>query len=179
MDSWVFVTADKKMSWQPILANDIDLINRLADSVHKTLPERPEVFLDKITLFPDGCRKLVWNGVLEGYGISHPWRLNQIPPLDSFLGSLPESAECIYLHDVAISPRTRGKQASSFYLDYIKGLAKRSNIRYLACVSVYGTDVLWSRYGFGIVKSSSLEEKLSTYGSTAKYMVCDLSSGDK
>lgn len=45
------------------------------------------------------------------------------------------------------------------------------NIGSLALVSVYGTDVLWSRFGFQVVHNPELNGKLASYGTTAKYMV--------
>jgi hypothetical protein len=51
---------------------DMGLINCIADTIHTTLSERSDVFLEKYILFPKGCQKLVLNGTLVGYGISHP-----------------------------------------------------------------------------------------------------------
>ncbi|MGO8839488.1 MAG: GNAT family N-acetyltransferase [Limisphaerales bacterium] len=160
--------------WLPILPADLDSVNRLADSIHTTLPERPEVFEEKVRLFPKGCKKFVLNGNMVGYGISHPWMLNTIPPLNKFLKNLPEKPECLYLHDIVIAPGARGMGAAGRYVDYIKQLAVEISIPSLALVSVYGTDVLWSRFGFRTVQNSDLNRKLISYGTTAKYMICDL-----
>jgi len=100
--------------------------------------------------------------------------LNSIPPLDEFLKSLPKEPECLYLHDIVVAPEARGLGAAARYVDYIKQLAHEISIKSLALVSVYGTDVLWSRFGFRAVLNSSLSRKLGSYGATAKYMLCDL-----
>jgi hypothetical protein len=39
--------------------------------------------------------------------ISHPWTIGDAP-LDAFLGALPSSRDCLYLHDIAISSEARG-----------------------------------------------------------------------
>ncbi len=44
-----------------------------------------QVFAEKLSLFPSGCHVLVRHEKVIGYGLSHPWILNSIPPLDSFL----------------------------------------------------------------------------------------------
>jgi GNAT superfamily N-acetyltransferase len=100
--------------------------------------------------------------------------LNSIPPLDEFLKALPKNPECVYLHDIVVAPEARGLGAASRYVDYLKQLAYDINIMSLALVSVYGTDVLWSRFGFRTVLNSDLSFKLVSYGATAKYMICDL-----
>lgn len=160
------------LDWQPLLSEDLDMVNAIADRVHKTLPERPEVFAEKVRLFPEGCRKLFFQNKMVGYGISHPWTLYSIPPLDEFLVSLPQNAQCIYIHDVVVLPEARGQNAAGRYVDYIKRLATRLAIPSLALVSVYGTDVLWSRFGFHGVQNEELSRKLVSYGATAKYMIC-------
>lgn len=161
------------VDWQPLLPSDLDSVNRIADLIHTSLYERPEVFDEKVRLFPSGCRKLISGTHIVGYGISHPWMLYSIPPLDEFLEHLPPNPQCLYLHDIVVLPEARGYGASAQYVDDIKRLAKTMNIRALALVSVYGTDVLWGRFGFRVVQTTKLNRKLVSYGATAKYMVCD------
>jgi Acetyltransferase (GNAT) family len=99
------------VSWRPLTQGDLPEVDRIADAVHTELPERLEIFLEKFRLFPGGCFALEQEGKLVGYGISHPWTLNEIPPLDSFLKALPDPATCLYLHDVAIIPEARGHRS--------------------------------------------------------------------
>jgi len=160
--------------WAPLAPADLDSVNRIADLVHTTLPERPEVFEEKVTLFPKGCRKFVCEERILGYGISHPWTLHSIPPLDTFLERLPSNPDCLYIHDVVVMPEARGRGAAARYVDYIKAIAADSGIWSLALVSVYGTDVLWSRYGFRVVLGSALDDKVASYGASARYMICDV-----
>jgi hypothetical protein len=159
--------------WQPLLVTDLLYVNRIADIVHTSLPERPEVFEEKVRLFPTGCQKLVSGKSIVGYGISHPWMHYSIPPLDEFLHHLPEASECMYLHDVVVLPEARGQGATGRYVDFVKGVAREIGTPLLALVSVYGTDTLWSRFGFKVVQNPSLDLKLISYGRTAKYMVCE------
>ncbi|NTU74261.1 GNAT family N-acetyltransferase [Candidatus Roizmanbacteria bacterium] len=163
-----------KLEWLPFQASDLEDVNKIADRIHTSLPERPEVFEEKVMLFPQGCRKLVLNHKIVGYGITHPWVLYSIPPLDDFLRALPEPPQCLYIHDVVVLPEARGHRAAELYVDYIKLLAKKMAISSLALVSVYGTDVLWCRYGFQVSKDSIIANKLASYGESAKYMVCNL-----
>jgi hypothetical protein len=61
------------MKWRAMTAADLTAIQRLADTQHVCLPERPEVFAKKFELFRDGCLVMVQEGAVVGYCFSHPW----------------------------------------------------------------------------------------------------------
>ena len=67
---------------------------------------------------------LTRNGEAVGYGLSHPWKLGEIPALDAFLGHLPPRPDCIYVHDVAINSDMRGHASAGAYIDLIASQAK-------------------------------------------------------
>jgi len=157
--------------WQPLTAADVSAVRALADTAHPGLPERTEVFAERIHLFPAACRKLVHAGALAGYGIAHPWRLDQPPPLDTLVGALPRDADCLHLHDVVVAPALRGQGASAAYFAAMEAVARDLHLGWLALVSVYGTNQLWSRIGFVERTSSALATKLAAYGPTARYLV--------
>lgn len=161
---------ERPAAWIPLLPQHLDRVNEIADTIHTTLPERPEVFEEKCRLFPEGCRVFVRDDRVIGYAVSHPWMLGRIPPLDEFLRTLPETPTCLYLHDIVVLPEARGQKAAERFLDYLERVAHQMSLRYLALVSVYGTDALWSRHGFEVTRRPELAEKLESYGSTAKYM---------
>jgi ribosomal protein S18 acetylase RimI-like enzyme len=162
--------------WRPLREEDLQEIDRIADTVHTELPERPEVFMEKFHLYPQGCFALTQSNKVVGYGISHLWKLNDIPPLDAFLKTLPVPAACLYLHDVAIMPSARGHNCAAGLIELLKTVAIAEGIGTMALVSVYGTDVLWGNLGFRETLDPRLSEKLRTYGPTARYMIKQLSS---
>lgn len=157
--------------WRPAHETDLTAIVAIAARIHPDLPERPEVFAEKMRLCPDGCRVLVLDDAIVGYGLAHPFALHRIPPLDAFLGQLPEPADCLYVHDVAVLRGHRGGVARA-YLDEVASLARRSRIAALALVSVYATRPLWERLGFRAVSGDTdLRGKLASYGDGATYML--------
>lgn len=159
-------------AWLPIVNADLARINVIADRVHTDLPERPEVFAEKVGLSPEGCRKLVVAGETVGYGICHPWMLQEIPPLDEFLRGLPPEPDCLYIHDVVVLPEARGGAATSRFVTHVRALAATREIGALALVSVYGTDRFWTRFGFVVEEGGeALRAKVASYGPTACYMV--------
>jgi GNAT superfamily N-acetyltransferase len=160
--------------WRPASANDLDEINQIADAIHPDLPEKPEVFAEKFALFPAGCFVLVWHQKVMGYGLTHPWMLNSIPPLDTFLKQMPTHANCLYVHDVAVLPKIRGHGSAGAYIELIVERARKMALNTLALVSVYDTHPLWVKYGFEIANDPLPDPKLQSYGPTAKYMTRSL-----
>ena len=160
--------------WRHAALSDLPAIGEIAARIHPGLPERAEVLAEKLRLFPDGCMALATDDAVVGYGIAHPWRLHQIPPLDDFLTQLPDDPDCLYVHDVAVLPTFRGGATAASYIAAITALAKSARIGALALVSVYETNPLWRRFGFRVVApDAELRGKLRSYGETAKYMVCE------
>ena len=156
-------------AWRAATTDDVPAIDRIAHSIHATY-ERIDVIAEKIALFPDGCRMLVGDGAVCGYALAHPWRLADVPPLDSFLGVLPDDANCVFIHDVAILPPARRHGAMRRFVAHTSELAGRNEIARLALVSVYGTYPVWARCGFELAPLPDPDAKLASYGSSARYM---------
>jgi GNAT superfamily N-acetyltransferase len=154
--------------WLPLESGDVAAVCRIAVRLHPDLPERPEVLAEKRRLFPDGCRKLMVGDKMAGYGLAHPWRLNAAPKLDAFLEILPAAPACLYLHDVAVLPEGRGRNAAGAYVVYLEGLARALGLGHLALVSVYGTVPFWEKLGFKKVLAGA--PPLPSYGPSAVYM---------
>lgn len=163
-----------KPHWRRAHAGDLAAISTIAARIHPDLAERPEVFAEKMRLYPDGCRVLAAGNEIAGYGLAHPWMKQQIPPLDGFLDRLPDAADCLYVHDVAVLPDFRGGVARA-YVAEIEELARSSGIATLALISVYGTRPLWQRLGFEpVTPDAALHAKLAAYGASATYMLREL-----
>ncbi|WP_407189132.1 GNAT family N-acetyltransferase [Bradyrhizobium centrosematis] len=165
-----------KQHWRPARVSDVRAIVAIAAQIHPDLPERPEVFMEKMQLYPPGCRVLVADDAVAGYGLAHPWTQLQIPPLDGFLERLPAHADCLYVHDVAVLPDRRGGVLRGYIAD-IEELARAAGIATLALVSVYTTRPLWEHLGFRpVTADAELRGKLASYGPGATYMLRDLAA---
>lgn len=168
-DNNIFI-AKGKLIWKSLEVQDIDAVASIACQLHPQLPERTDVLCEKISLFPQGCKKLYYNSTMVGYSLAHPWYQNNIPALDSFLGKLPDNPDCFYLHDIAILPVARRQGAAATCIVELISLAKQYNISVLSLVSVYKTKIFWEEQGFAAIDIPALKEKLSTYGENACYM---------
>ncbi|MBR0957679.1 GNAT family N-acetyltransferase [Bradyrhizobium japonicum] len=165
-----------KPHWRPAHAFDLPAIGAIAARIHPDLPESLEVFAEKMRLYPDGCRVLAGDDEIAGYGLSHPWKQHRIPPLGDLLARLPDDADCLYVHDVAILPDFRGGVLRAYIAD-IEQLARSSGITVLALVSVYATWPLWEHLGFrAVTADAELRAKLASYGKGATYMLRDLAA---
>ncbi|WP_439406728.1 GNAT family N-acetyltransferase [Bradyrhizobium sp. DASA03076] len=165
-----------KPNWRPARASDFAAISAIAARIHPDLFERPEVFAEKMRLCSDGCRVLAADEAIVGYGLAHPWKKHWIPPLDALLERLPDDADCLYVHDIAVLPHARGGVARD-YVATIEKLARSSGVSALALVSIYTTRPLWERFGFRpVTTNAEMSAKLASYGKGATYMLSELVS---
>ncbi len=165
---------DPDFAWQPLAEADLETVATIAARLHPSLPERTIVFAEKRRLFPDGCRRLICGGEMRGYAFSHPWTLARPPKLDRLLGVLPEPANCLFLHDIAVLPEARGRGAADALLEDITAVAVARRLPVLALIAAYGTDRLWRRFGYADVPADALAEEgrasLAGYGPDVRYL---------
>ncbi len=166
--------ADRILRWRPAALDDVARISIIESQAHRLEPERPEVFEEKLRLFGAGCMVLTRDGTIVGYGVAHPWLLDDVPALNSFLGALPSEPQCIFIHDVALLPEARACGAGRAFVQHVSRIAAAMRLPNLALVSVYDTHHLWGRYGFEIRETEAIRGKMGQYGSTARYMVATL-----
>jgi GNAT superfamily N-acetyltransferase len=159
--------------WRPMLPQDLPRVNAIADTVHQAYPEDPAVVTERLALFPQGCRVADSASGVIGYAVAHPWYLAP-PPLNSLLIALPEQSECLYLHDVALLPETRGARLGETLVRYLQDLARQLATPRLALTAVYDTPRYWSRFGFTPYRTPAIAEKLASYSETATFMVLEL-----
>ncbi len=94
------------------------------------------------------------------------------PPLDGDFKQYPE-ADCLYLHDLAVSRRAAGRGIGPALVSRNLEQASRQQIRYSALVSVQESEAFWSRLGYSA--HTELEprqvDNLASYRLPAVYMV--------
>ncbi|WP_376999820.1 GNAT family N-acetyltransferase [Azospirillum himalayense] len=165
-----------KAGWRAMEPTDLDRVMAIAEVVHPDYPEDRAVFAERLALYPDGCAMAEINGAATdgtsiGYIVMHPGRLGIPPPLDSPLGALPESPDCLYLHDVALLPTARGLGLGVAALERMDALAARQGFRWLALTSTPGARAFWDAQGFRPYDGGAgLAAKLASYGGGMTYM---------
>ena len=162
------------MAWRQATKADLDTVVSIQESVHTLEPETREVFAAKLAAFPQGCRVLDSASGLVGYGIFHPWRLDRVPALHALPFVMPDPADCLFVHDVALLPPARGQGAARALLDSVKQTARERAIHNLSLVSVYDSAPIWERLGFRVSPMALDPAKRAQYGDTACFMTIAL-----
>jgi GNAT superfamily N-acetyltransferase len=134
------------------------------------LPERDEVFEERIRLAPKGCHVLADGPDLHGYAISHPWRRARPPPLDEFIGALPPQSDCWLIHDLALRPGVRGAGFAARIVEELAAVARADEFSVMALVALGGAAPFWRRAGFADAGPTVPKDKLRSYGDDAVYM---------
>lgn len=164
------------MTWRPMTPQDLTQVQALADAIHVSHPEDPEVLAERQRLYPQGCFMLVEDGRVIGYALTHPWRFAEPPPLNRLLGAIPSPATTYYIHDVALLPEARGKGYAAQITDRLLTHARESGFDNLSLVAVNKSQVFWEKAGFRVIAVPDLGAKLASYGPDAALMVRDVAN---
>lgn len=158
------------LRWRAATEADLTEIDRIAKIIHPDLPERPETFAEKISLSPTTSFVACDGKNVRGYAIAYPWRMNDMPPLDTLFGALSQDASILFIHDVALLPSARSLGLVEMLMKLLSTAGRQLHLAHMTLAAVYGSEQAWFRYGF---RRSPMCEKLaqqaSGYGS-AIYM---------
>lgn len=155
--------------WRRMTEADLDAVCDIAGVAFPDHPEDREVFAERLGLHPAGCFAL--GAPARGYLVAYPWRADEVPPLNSFLGGLPADADLLYLHDLALAADARGGGFATRAVELLAETAADAGWPAIALVAVNGAAPFWNKLGFRERETPALREKLKSYGEGAHYMV--------
>ncbi|NVO16818.1 MAG: GNAT family N-acetyltransferase [Rhodoplanes sp.] len=167
-------TAAPTAVWRPMAEADLAAVLAVAAVVHPDFPEDACVFAERLRLWPAGCFVLAAADAptpLAGYVVSHPWRAGSPPALNSLLGTLPDGADTVYLHDLALMPAARQNGTGAAMVDTLARHAGDAGFKTMSLVAVGNSAGFWGRQGFLAIDDPALAEKLASYGAAARFMV--------
>jgi ribosomal protein S18 acetylase RimI-like enzyme len=147
---------------------DLPDVQRIAGEVHPAHPEGPDVFAERLRLYPQGCFVLQGASGPAGYLVSHPWRADDAPALDRRIVALPADASTFYLHDLALLPHARGSGAGSGIVREILRHAADKGYPSAALIAVSGSEAFWTAQGFDA--QPDMARKCASYGPGAMFM---------
>jgi GNAT superfamily N-acetyltransferase len=150
---------------------DLDRVHAVAEQVHPAFPEDAAVFAERLRLYPKGCLVFEADSGIAGYAISHPWRANDAPALNTWLERLPNPPSTYYIHDLALLPGLRGTGAAALAVALLAARARADNLATMSLVAVNGSSGFWARHGFHPKRVLMLAEKLRSYDASAMFMV--------
>lgn len=160
-----------QLNWRPMTEDDLDGVVAVARLAFPNHPEDRACFAERLGLNPGGCFVLESPDGVRGYLIAYPWRRGAAPALNSLIGALPEDADVIYLHDLALHPQARGGGHTRPIIERLAAQTRADGWPGIALVAVNDAAAFWSRLGFQPVDSPAMAAKLASYGADARYMV--------
>ena len=164
-----------QLEWRPMTPGDIDGVVAVARLSFPDHFEARECFAERQQLAPEGCFVLSdAAGAVMGYLMAYPWKRNAAPPLDSLIGAVPEDAEVVYLHDLAVAPRAHGGGVARALLRQARQAALAAGLRQAALVSVQDSRAFWQKQGFaaGPALTPAEAANLASYPPPAFYLSC-------
>ncbi|TNE42157.1 MAG: N-acetyltransferase [Sphingomonadales bacterium] len=148
--------------WRAMSTADLPMISAISDAVHGDYSERPDIYAERLALYPAGCRIFERDGTILGYLISHPWPRGAPPKLNARLGAIPEETDSYYLHDIALMPAARGSGAGAQATAFVLHHAEEAGLREIRLVAVNGADSFWSGQGFTLAPEG--QDAAAAYG---------------
>jgi GNAT superfamily N-acetyltransferase len=161
-----------ELNWRTMTACDLDAVAEIARVGFPDHFEGRGCFQNRLALNPAGCFVLSDPaGAVGGFLIAYPWRREEIPALDTLIEALPQDADVLYLHDLAITPSKRGGGLSRPIVERLAGQARADGWPALTLVAVNDAVAFWQGHGFVVHDSPALRARLAGYGADARYMV--------
>lgn len=152
---------------RPIQEDDWASILALqAEAYYALAPEDQSVLRSKQRLGPTSCLVASRGSEIIGYCLAHPWTREQPAGLYRCYAQ-PAGEDCLYIHDVVVSPAAQGLGIARRFVEQTLNCARKNRRRQLSLVAVQGADRYWERYGF---QPAAANKDLSEYGEQAVYM---------
>jgi GNAT superfamily N-acetyltransferase len=128
------------------------------------LVESATVMANRISAFTHTCWGYFIDQQMAGYLLAYPSVLGSITPLAAAF-PVYQKANCLYLHDMAISSDFRGQSLAPQLLAHATTEAKKLGLQALALVAVQGAEGYWAKQGFVTVTNITAEQQaiLDTY----------------
>lgn len=161
--------ADADIEIRPMAESDLDAVldvQRHCYPFH--LIESRAALLSRQQLAPRTCWIAASPQGCLGYLFAHPWAGDKLPALDAALPQLPEQPDSLFIHDLALHPRGRGRGLARRLLRPVFEHARRNGLRYTRLIAVEGAARFWSTLGYEAGQTSP--DKTAQYGEDAVVM---------
>lgn len=157
--------------WRPMAESDLDGVVAVARVAFPDHLEDRACFAERLGLAPSSCFVLADGEAVRGYLVAYPWRLDSAPALNALIGAIPDEAETLYLHDLALHPEARGGGWTRPIVERLAQAARAEGWPSIALVAVNDAAPFWEKLGFRARETPALRDKLASYGADARYMV--------
>lgn len=135
------------------------------------IPESKESFATKLTASPASCFVALVERRVAGYLVALPWSFANPPLLNQTSCTLPAQPDCLYLHDLAVTPVARERGAGRTLVEAFSAHFEKSELPRACLIAIQNSAGYWQRHGFRPVAiSAPLQARLSSYGADVQYM---------
>eukprot|EP00656_Telonema_subtile_P037200 TRINITY_DN4134_c0_g1_i5.p1 TRINITY_DN4134_c0_g1~~TRINITY_DN4134_c0_g1_i5.p1 ORF type:complete len:366 (-),score=107.87 TRINITY_DN4134_c0_g1_i5:179-1276(-) len=140
-----------EQSLRAMTDEDLDTVLRVQELCYPpALRESRSTFQAMREAYPRGARVLQSGGCVVGYALWFPCARSSAPHA---LEAVPEGPDgnghdCMYVHDVSVTPQARGRQLADTMLHEAATAAAQHQYQWLALTAVGGTERFWGSKGF-------------------------------
>lgn len=154
-------------------SSDLPAVVKLQDRCYSAeLFEPAELVKRRYLAFPQSCWVATYQDKLWGYLFCYPSLLGKVNPLAADFSPVAQ-ADCLYLHDMAVSSDARGQGVAQQLLAAAEQHAQQLSLSALTLVAVQNSASYWQQRGFSPVGSLTQEAlaHLASYsGQQAQYL---------
>ena len=123
------------------------------DAYEPVLQESIESFERLIALFPEGAIGAFDAVGLCGFVFGVPLARGTTLELRAPLAAVPERADMLYVHDIAVAGRCRGSGVGRDLARRLLDVARAGGFSHAELVSVQGSAPFWERFGFRAIRT--------------------------
>lgn len=165
---WRYAFIYNDMKIQEIEENNWSGILEIQDEAYQEVgPEELDVLKSKQSASSETCFVCVSDqGDVLGYLLSHPWNGVEPPKLFEPLSDIGNS-DSLYLHDMAVSSRSKGQGLGRSMMAELIKVAVMKGIKRITLVAVQGSDSFWSLLDFKEISGANI---CPSYGENAVLM---------
>ena len=133
--------------------------------------ESPQSFLAKLAASPSTCFVAVRGSDVVGYLVAVPADSRSPPALNGDSFEIPREPDCLYLHDLSVTPRARGTGVAEALIEAFLSRLKQLGFTQARLTAVNDSADYWARHGFEVATpSATARDQVATYGEGARYM---------
>jgi len=152
---------------------DLPAVIKLQDRCYAAeLFEPADVVINRFKNCAETCWVALYQDKLWGYLFTYPSVAGNIGALAQDFSPV-ENADCLYLHDMAVSSDARGQGVARALLHQAQDYASAQHFKTLALVAVQNSSSYWQQQGFeALTKMTSEQQRhLASYsGQQAQYL---------
>lgn len=155
---------------------DVAFVNHVQTECYSPFMQEDEATIrERLRLAPDTAWVAEDEGGVCAYLVGYRSVVGKVTPLNAVF-EIPQSTDALYLHDLAVSRRGKGRGIGKALVQAACEQAHEEGLAYSALVSVQNSKAFWERLGFAewAGLSEGQRANLNTYEGPAFYMVRDL-----